>query len=155
MPLRYANREEYLAARIAKRQKKAARKGYAPERAELRGPDHKPEIPADGIDRFYDELLKHDREICLTPEAMQARREELFARSGGHCEGCNFPIGIDTMELHHKFGRGAGKRCDCMACIQGLCKNATLTDGSMRPGCHHEAHRIGKLTGDFKRESAA
>lgn len=94
----------------------------------------------------------HVRERCLTPEAMQERREELYARSGSHCEGCMVvTIYLDSYHLHHFRGRGRG-RCDCMACIQALCPDAALTDSTIRYGCHTLAHQAIDIQGKFDPE---
>lgn len=131
------------------RQKKARdarRKEYAPERNALplskisQMPDAP--LPADGIQRWPADENGHVRELCITPEAQEARRWELWCRMGGHCEGCTFSVkyeGLGAFHLHHIHGRGRGQ-CDCMKCIQGLCRNTLMQDNSERPGCHTMAH---------------
>lgn len=148
----FLSREEMREKEEAKAAKKRKRKAYAEERAALR-PEFDPALSKDGIERFFDPLRNHMREICRTPEAMGLRREELYARSGGECEGCKFGIGVDRFHLHHIFGRGAGKRCDCLDCIQALCNDALMQDGSWRFGCHHKVHASGKLDGRYERDS--
>jgi hypothetical protein len=151
----YPSREEIREKELAKQQKRQRRKAYAPERAALR-PEFDPAAPKDGIDRFIDLVTDHAREICLTPEAMEERRMELYARSGGHCEGCRISLtyeGINGFHLHHVKGRGAGKRCDCMECIQALCKDMPMQDGTIRPGCHTKVHAIGVLGKPYEREA--
>jgi hypothetical protein len=100
------------------------------------------EVPADGIEKWWDELLRHMREKCVTKEAMQSRREEVFARTGAHCEACRAWIWLDTFHLHHISGRGANgsKRCDCMNCVQAICAE-----------CHRLIHDAGKLGEWFTR----
>lgn len=99
------------------------------------------ELPKDGIERYWDELRHHMVERCVTPDAMQGRREEVFARSGARCEACRAWIWLDGFHLHHWRGRGAGKKCDCFNCLQALCQE-----------CHRLCHDIGDLTQPFKRE---
>lgn len=129
-----------------KDERDARRKEYAPERNALplsklsQMPDAP--LPADGIQRWPADENGHARELCVTPEAQEARRLELWARCGGHCEGCRFGIsytGVGGFHLHHIHGRGRGQ-CDCMSCIQALCKDAGMLDGTQRPGCHHMQH---------------
>lgn len=105
------------------------------------------EIPADGIER---RILSdgHKRERCLTPEARQERREELYAWSGSKCEGCGVVIYLDTFHLHHFKGRGRG-RCDCMECIQALCPDVLLADSKTRFGCHTLQHQCVNESGSF------
>jgi hypothetical protein len=98
------------------------------------------ELPKDGIERFWDEELHHLRELCVTPDAMQARREEVFARSGARCEGCNGWIWLDRFHLHHWRGRGKGVKCDCFNCLQALCEE-----------CHRLCHEAGDLRKPFRR----
>jgi hypothetical protein len=154
----YYTREEIREKERARQMKRQRRKEYAPERTALplsvaSQTGDRP-LPADGIDRFTDLVTGHKREICLTPEAMEGRRLELYARCGGHCEGCRISLtyeGVNGFHLHHVRGRGAGKRCDCMACIQALCKDMPMQDGTIRPGCHTKVHERGVLGEPYRR----
>lgn len=138
--------EEIREKERLKRERDQRRKEYAPERNALpmskltQMPDAP--LPADGIQRWPEDENGHVRELCVTPEAMEARRWELWCRCSGQCEGCRFTLkyeGIGAFNLHHIHGRGRGQ-CDCMNCIQALCIDAPMLDGSMRPGCHSMAH---------------
>lgn len=121
----------------AKRERRAAKKIGLAERPQ----------PADGIERK--ELTDgHTRERCVTPESMQVRREELYARTGSRCEGCRCVIYLESFHFHHFKGRGRG-RCDCMECVQALCPDVRLLDGTMRLGCHALQHHAVDESGRF------
>jgi hypothetical protein len=147
--------EEIREQERLKRAQRDRRKEYAPERNALpmsklsQIPDAP--LPADGIQKWPPDANGHVRELCVTPEAMEARRWELWCRCGGQCEGCNFTLtysGVAGFHLHHIHGRGRGQ-CDCMKCIQALCKDAPMLDGSMRPGCHTMQHNAIDTEGKF------
>lgn len=113
--------------------------------------------PADGIERKVSLRLDHEREVCVTEEARGKRRDEIYDRSQGKCEGCAIEIFRDTFHWHHVRGRGmgGGKRCDCIRrqCSQALCETRFLSDNTKRTGCHDLAHEIGKLGKPFAREA--
>jgi hypothetical protein len=101
------------------------------------------ELPKDGIERYWDPLRHHMIELCVTADAMEQRRHEVYSRSGSRCEGCNAWIyyeGIGAFHMHHWRGKGAGKKCDCFSCLQALC-----------PECHELCHKAGDLSRPFKR----
>jgi|SRR5277367_1112107 len=98
----------------------------------------------------------HDRVLNQTPVAWEQTREELYARAQGRCEGCHMDITPEEMEAHHTRGRGAGKRCDCLLCLQALCKDRFIGDGTrttygIREGCHTLVHKKGNLREKFSR----
>jgi hypothetical protein len=105
-----------------------------------------PEMPKDGMRRFT--KGGHDFEVPVTPEAKEARMDELYARSGSHCEGCGATIYRTTFHPHHWQGRKLGKNCWCMSCLQALCGDVPLVDGTTRYGCHSMAHK--NIDGDGK-----
>lgn len=107
----------------------------------------KREVPVDGIAR-KEMTDGHSRERCITPDAMQMRREELYARTGSRCEGCRCVIYLESFHFHHFKGRGRG-RCDCLECVQALCPDVRLLDGTMRLGCHTLQHHCVDESGCF------
>ena len=156
-PNKYVRTKLRREEKAAKKKNRARNLAASADTTALPRPCQKPEnLPVDGMERFWDQLREHTREICITAEAMESRRQELWARSGGRCEGCRMPVqydGLRGFHLHHIFGKGAGKRCDCLECIQALCRNTFMTDGTIRPGCHTKVHRIGILDGPYIREA--
>ncbi len=113
------------------------------------------EMPEGGIVRRKSLRMDHEREVCATEEARGRRREEIYSRSGGKCEGCKIEIDPEAFHWHHVRGRGmgGGKRCDCTRsqCSQALCEDRLLSDGSKRKGCHTLVHEVGRLQKWFER----
>ena len=77
-----------------------------------------------------------DGRTIRTGKDYTAFRHDMWATGGGACWECGHPTGLqyppsysNSFHVHHKRGRGGGKRTDTFLACQGLCGD-----------CHRRKH---------------
>jgi 5-methylcytosine-specific restriction endonuclease McrA len=72
--------------------------------------------------------ITHDGHQFLFGADVRNRRQEVYDRDQGKCQGCRKPVGWSYFHMHHRQGGLVG-RCTCMHNLEVLC-----------PACHGKEH---------------